>query len=70
MRGAGLKVKKIKDIVEYVSNKFLKTMIENYLNSGGDIKGLYDELEIKRRQLYNILKSLDIKIPKDKRREG
>lgn len=56
------KDKKIKDIVECMSNKFLKIMIENYLNSGGDIEGLCEELNVKRRQLYNILKSLDIKI--------
>ncbi len=61
-----LKDKNIKDIVECMSNKFLKIMIEDYLNSGGNIDGLCEELKVKKRQLYNIFKSLDIKISKNK----
>ncbi|MEO0232021.1 MAG: sigma 54-interacting transcriptional regulator [candidate division WOR-3 bacterium] len=58
--------RKIKDIIECMNNKFLKIMIENYLNSGGNIEGLCEELKVKKRQLYNIFKSLNIKIPKNK----
>lgn len=61
-----LKDKKIKDIVKCANNRFLKIMIENYLNSGGNIEGLCKELEVKKRQLYNIFKSLSIKIPTNK----
>ncbi|MEO0292060.1 MAG: hypothetical protein ABIM54_03900, partial [candidate division WOR-3 bacterium] len=58
--------RKIKDIIECMNNKFLKIMIEDYLNSGGNIEGLCEELKVKKRQLYNIFKSLNIKIPKNK----
>jgi len=52
---------KIKEIFEC----FQKKIIEEYLKNGGNIKGLCEELELSKRQVYGILKKYNIKIDKN-----
>ena len=55
------KIYKIKEIFEC----FQRKIIEEYLKNEGDIKGLCEELELSKRQVYGILKKYNIKIDKN-----
>ena len=52
----------IKDKLKCMKKQWMKIMILEYLENGGDLEGLCKELGVKKRQLYNILRDLNIKI--------
>lgn len=54
---------KLKDVIKC----FERTLIINYLNNGGDIKGLSQELELSERHVRRILKKHGIEFKKFKR---
>lgn len=51
------------NISKNVKRKTLKVLIKDYLHSGGDIRGLCEELGCSRSKVYEVLKRLDIKPP-------
>jgi len=51
----------IRKKLKCMKRQYMKVMILEYLENGGDLEGLCKELGVKKRQLYNIFRDLNIK---------